>query len=120
MPAVFFVNAAQVSTLEQKTNFLAAYVSAGLSAQLPQLMSQLGVKPRDSFEIGFNRATGLAAAGDLEAAEAAVKAAYKLGELLGFARWFDSGSSTGHGRAGVQTGRVCLYQARFSVVSSHC
>jgi hypothetical protein len=31
----------QVSTLEQKTNFVAAYVSAGLSAQLPQLMSQL-------------------------------------------------------------------------------
>lgn len=72
--------AGQVSTLEQKTNFLAAYVSAGLSAQLPQLMSQLGIKPRDSFEIGFNRATGLAAAGDLEAAETAVKAAYKQGE----------------------------------------
>lgn len=70
----------QVTTLEQKTNFVAAYVSAGLSAQLPQLMSQLGIKPRDSFEIGFNRATGLAAAGDLEAAEAAVKAAYKQGE----------------------------------------
>jgi hypothetical protein len=43
-------------------------------------MSQLGIKPRDSFEIGYNRATGLAAAGDLEAAEAAVKAAYKQGE----------------------------------------
>lgn len=69
-----------MTTLEQKTNFVAAYVSAGLAAQLPQLMSQMGIKPRDSFEIGYNRATGLAAAGDLEAAEAAVKAAYKQGK----------------------------------------
>lgn len=71
-----------MTTLEQKTNFVAAYVSAGLAASLPQLMSSLGVKPRDSFELGFNRATGLAAAGDLETAEAAVKAAYKQGALL--------------------------------------
>lgn len=70
----------QVSSIEQKTNFLAAYVSAGLSAQLPQLMSQLGIKSRDSFEVGFNRATGLAAVGDMEAAATAVKAAYKQGE----------------------------------------
>lgn len=69
-----------MSSIEQKTNFLAAYVSAGLSAQLPQLMSQLGIKPRDSFEVGFNRATGLAAVGDMEAAETAVKAAYKQGK----------------------------------------
>jgi hypothetical protein len=59
---------------------VAAYVSAGLSASLPQLLSSLGAKPRDSFELGFNRATGLAALGDLPAAEAAVKAAYKQGE----------------------------------------
>jgi signal recognition particle subunit SRP72 len=44
-----------VSSLELKTNLLAAYVSAGLSAQLPELMRQLGIKPRDSFEIAFNR-----------------------------------------------------------------
>jgi hypothetical protein len=47
--------ALQVSSLELKTNLLAAYVSAGLSAQLPELMRQLGIKPRDSFEIAFNR-----------------------------------------------------------------
>lgn len=81
------VSPLQVSTLEQKTNFLAAYVSAGLSAQLPQLMSQLGIKPRDSFEVGFNRATGLAAAGELEAAETAVKAAYKQGEVFSLCFW---------------------------------
>jgi signal recognition particle subunit SRP72 len=45
----------QVNSLELKTNLLAAYVSAGLSAQLPELMRQLGIKPRDSFEIAFNR-----------------------------------------------------------------
>ncbi|KAF8057286.1 srp72 [Scenedesmus sp. PABB004] len=72
--------AGQLSGMEQKTNLLAAYVSAGLSAQLPELMKALGVKPRDSFEIGFNRAVGLASLGELEAAETAVKAAYKQGE----------------------------------------
>lgn len=70
----------QVTTLEMKTNLLAAYVTAGLAAQLPELMRQLGIKPRDSFEIAFNRACGLAEAGDTEGAEAAVKAAYKQGE----------------------------------------
>lgn len=72
--------AGQVSSLELKTNLLAAYVSAGRSAQLPELMRQLGMKPRDSFEIAFNRACGLAEVGDEEAAETAVKAAYKQGE----------------------------------------
>jgi hypothetical protein len=53
--AVAHFAALQVSSLELKTNLLAAYVSAGLSAQLPELMRQLGIKPRDSFEIAFNR-----------------------------------------------------------------
>jgi hypothetical protein len=54
-------------------------------------MSQLGIKPRDSFEVGYNRATGLAAAGDMEAAETAVKAAYKQGEAVGLCvgGWLD-------------------------------
>jgi len=89
----------QVSSLEQKTNFLAAYVSAGLSAQLPALMIQLGIKARDSFEVGFNRATGLAAAGDTEAAEAAVKAAYKQGGC-----WRLKGCVWGGGGAGCVCG----------------
>jgi hypothetical protein len=92
----------QVSSIEQKTNFLAAYVSAGLSAQLPQLMSQLGIKPRDSFEVGFNRATGLAAVGDMEAAETAVKAAYKQGEPKHMRVW---GVRLGRGGCAVMDGR---------------
>jgi hypothetical protein len=50
-----FTAVLQVNNLELKTNLLAAYVSAGLSAQLPELMRQLGIKPRDSFEIAYNR-----------------------------------------------------------------
>jgi hypothetical protein len=52
---LYFAAVLQVNSLELKTNLLAAYVSAGLSAQLPELMRQLGIKPRDSFEIAFNR-----------------------------------------------------------------
>lgn len=70
----------QIASLEQKTNFLAAYVSAGLSAKIPDLMSKLGVKPKDSYEIAYNRACALAEVGDAETAETAVKAAYKQGE----------------------------------------
>lgn len=70
----------RVAALEQKNNFLAAYISAGLSARIPELMSRLGVKPKDSYEIAFNRACALADVGDVEAAETAVKAAYKQGE----------------------------------------
>eukprot|EP00878_Enallax_costatus_P023322 GHUV01024796.1.p1 GENE.GHUV01024796.1~~GHUV01024796.1.p1 ORF type:complete len:527 (+),score=199.75 GHUV01024796.1:936-2516(+) len=43
-------------------------------------MSKLGVKPRDSYEVGYNRACALANVSDYEAAETAVKAAYKMGE----------------------------------------
>eukprot|EP00879_Flechtneria_rotunda_P032694 GHRR01035952.1.p1 GENE.GHRR01035952.1~~GHRR01035952.1.p1 ORF type:complete len:218 (+),score=97.89 GHRR01035952.1:638-1291(+) len=70
----------QLSSTEHKTNLLAAYVAAGLAASLPDVMRQLGIKPRDSFEIAFNRAVGLAQQGELDAAETAVKAAYKQGE----------------------------------------
>jgi hypothetical protein len=70
----------QVSSLEQKTNLLAAYVTAGLSSSLPDIINKLGIKPRDSFEIAYNRACGMADTREFEAAETAVKAAYKQGK----------------------------------------
>eukprot|EP00775_Hariotina_reticulata_P001463 gene1463-1805_t len=69
-----------VASLEQKTNLLAAYVTAGLSSSLPDIINKLGIKPRDSFEIAYNRACGMVVNGETEAAETAVKAAYKQGE----------------------------------------
>jgi hypothetical protein len=42
--------------------------------------------PSRACPAGFNRAAGLAALGELEAAEAAVKAAYKQGECCGLSR----------------------------------
>ncbi|EFJ52129.1 hypothetical protein VOLCADRAFT_86969 [Volvox carteri f. nagariensis] len=74
----------KADSLELKTNVLAAYVAAGLSSELPDLMAALKVRPRDSFEVAFNRACGLvsAAGGDpqqLAAAEGDLRMAIKLG-----------------------------------------
>lgn len=84
-------SAGQATRLEQKANYLAAYVSAGLAAKVPELMSKLGLKPRDSYEVGFNRACAVADVGEYDAAETAVKAAYKVGKcgLVGVLLTFD-------------------------------
>ncbi|KAG2499929.1 hypothetical protein HYH03_002216 [Edaphochlamys debaryana] len=69
----------KADSLELKTNVLAAYVAAGLAAELPDLMAALKVKPRDSFEVAFNRSCGLVEAGQLGAAEGELRMALKLG-----------------------------------------
>ncbi|PNW85354.1 hypothetical protein CHLRE_03g182500v5 [Chlamydomonas reinhardtii] len=69
----------KADSLELKTNVLAAYVAAGLSAELPDLMAALKVKPRDSFEVAFNRSCGLVEAGQLASAEGELRMALKMG-----------------------------------------
>ncbi|KAG2448342.1 hypothetical protein HYH02_006924 [Chlamydomonas schloesseri] len=69
----------KADSLELKTNVLAAYVAAGLSAELPDLMAALKVKPRDSFEVAFNRSCGLVEVGQLGTAEGELRMALKMG-----------------------------------------
>jgi signal recognition particle subunit SRP72 len=42
---------AQADSLQLRTNVLAAYVSAGLSREIPDLMSAMKLSTRDSFEV---------------------------------------------------------------------
>jgi signal recognition particle subunit SRP72 len=73
----------QAQLLEIKTNAVAAHVAAGLSAQVPQLMTALKLssgRNAPSFEAEYNRACALVAEGDLAAAEAALKHALRTGE----------------------------------------
>jgi hypothetical protein len=45
----------QMTVMEVQTNMLAAYVAAGLAAQLPALMTTLKLAPKASFEVAYNR-----------------------------------------------------------------
>ncbi|GIL73066.1 hypothetical protein Vretimale_4685 [Volvox reticuliferus] len=69
----------KVDSLDLKTNVLAAYVAAGLSSELPDLMTALKVRAKDSFEVAFNRACGQVAGGQLAAAEGDLRMAIKQG-----------------------------------------
>ncbi|KAJ9504743.1 hypothetical protein QJQ45_024692, partial [Haematococcus lacustris] len=66
-------------SLELRTNVLAAYVAAGLSQELEELMAAMKVTAKDSFEIGYNKACGLAECGRLSEAETELRRALKLG-----------------------------------------
>lgn len=68
-----------MDSLELKTNVLAAYVSASLASEIPALMTALKVSSKQSFELGFNKACGLAEVGELAAAENELRLAIKLG-----------------------------------------
>ncbi|KXZ56772.1 hypothetical protein GPECTOR_1g696 [Gonium pectorale] len=69
----------KAGSLELKTNVLAAYVAAGLAAELPDLMAALGVRSKDGFEAAYNAACGLVEAGQLAAAEYELRQALKMG-----------------------------------------
>lgn len=73
-----------------KTNLLAAYVAAGLAAELPSLLSSLKLNPKASFEVGYNAACGLVAEGKAAAAETALRKAIKQGGC-----WGDAGQQDG-------------------------
>eukprot|EP00798_Chlamydomonas_sp_ICE-L_P008038 gene8038-1272_t len=62
---------------QHKTNVLAAYVAAGLAAEVPALLTAMKVTPKQSFEIGYNKACSLVEAGDWSAAEGDLRMALK-------------------------------------------
>uniref|UniRef100_A0A7S0RTI0 Signal recognition particle subunit SRP72 n=1 Tax=Chlamydomonas leiostraca TaxID=1034604 RepID=A0A7S0RTI0_9CHLO len=77
--ALFQAQKGGESSVELRTNVLAAYVAAGLARELPGLMTAMKLTARDSFEVAFNKACGLVESGEWGAAEAELKAALKLG-----------------------------------------
>eukprot|EP00898_Chlorokybus_atmophyticus_P005459 jgi/Chlat1/5914/Chrsp4S06247 len=57
------------SSLEVKTNVLAAYVSGGRAAEVAAVMQAMKVSPRDGFELAFNAACALLDTGNFAKAE---------------------------------------------------
>lgn len=55
-------------------------MAAGLARELPDLLAAMKISPKQSFEIGYNRACALVDTGDLTAAETALKVAMKQGK----------------------------------------
>ena len=72
----------QVSSLELRTNVLAAYVSGNRAHEVPAVMEAMKISSKDSFEIGFNTACGLLAAGDYVKAQSELEHAQRLGKCL--------------------------------------
>lgn len=70
----------KVDSLEVKSNILAAYVDAELAGQIPELMSNMRITAKQSFELGFNKACGLVKTGAYAAAEKELLMALKLGK----------------------------------------
>ena len=70
----------QVASLELRTNVLAAYVSGSRAHEVPAVMEAMKISPKDSFEIGFNTACGLLAAGDCVSAQDKLEHAQRLGD----------------------------------------
>ncbi len=69
----------QISSLELRTNVLAAYVSGGRAHEVPAVMEAMKISSKDSFEIAFNTACGLVAAGDFALAQKELEHASRLG-----------------------------------------
>mmetsp|Transcript_20977 Transcript_20977/g.35805 ORF Transcript_20977/g.35805 Transcript_20977/m.35805 type:complete len:705 (-) Transcript_20977:159-2273(-) len=69
----------KADSLQLKSNVLAAYVAAGLSREIPDLMAAMKVSPKDGYEVGYNKACGLLDAGDWSAAETELRMALKRG-----------------------------------------
>jgi signal recognition particle subunit SRP72 len=68
-----------VESLDVKANILAAHVAAGLSAQVPGLISSLNLGKKLRFEAAYNKACAVVECGDYDAAETALKLAIKQG-----------------------------------------
>ncbi|CAL5219381.1 g1203 [Coccomyxa viridis] len=69
----------KVSSLDLRTNVLAAYVSGNRAHEVPAVMEAMKISSKDSFEIGFNTACGLLAAGDYVKARSELEHAQRLG-----------------------------------------
>jgi len=63
---------------------LAAYVSGGRAHEVPDVMEAMKISSKDSFEIAFNTACGLVAAGDFSRAQKELENATRLGTSFGF------------------------------------
>ena len=59
---------------------LAAYVSGNRAHEVPAVMEAMKISSKDSFEIGFNTACGLLAAGDYVKAQSGLEHAQRLGK----------------------------------------
>ena len=70
----------QVTSLDLRTNVLAAYVSGKRAHEVPAVMEAMKISSKDSFEIGFNTACGLLAAGGYVKAQRELEHAQRLGE----------------------------------------
>ncbi|GFH29713.1 SRP72 domain-containing protein, partial [Haematococcus lacustris] len=89
----------KAGSLELRTNVLAAYVAAGLSQELEELMAAMKVTAKDSFE-----ACGLAECGRLSEAETELRRALKLGGGGGGAGAADCAAGVRAGPPGAQRG----------------
>mmetsp|Transcript_36119 Transcript_36119/g.92319 ORF Transcript_36119/g.92319 Transcript_36119/m.92319 type:complete len:650 (-) Transcript_36119:136-2085(-) len=68
-------------SLELRTNVLAAYVENGRAREIPELMAAMKIAGEASYEVAFNKACGLlAAGGQLGAAEEALLLAQRIGQ----------------------------------------
>jgi len=70
----------QVTSLELRTNVLAAYVSGNRAHEVPAVMEAMKISSKDSFEIGFNTACSLLAVGDYAKAQSELEHAQRLGK----------------------------------------
>lgn len=70
----------QVTSLDLRTNVLAAYVSGNRAHEVPAVMEAMKISSKDSFEIGFNTACGLLAAGEYGKAQDELEHAQRLGK----------------------------------------
>ena len=72
----------QVSSLELRTNVLAAYVAGGRAAEVPAVCEAMKIAPRDGFEVAFNSACALLAAGQVQRARSELEHAQRLGARI--------------------------------------
>ena len=77
---LWYLSMPQVTSLDLRTNVLAAYVSGKRAHEVPAVMEAMKISSKDSFEIGFNTACGLLAAGEYVKAQRELEHAQRLGE----------------------------------------
>ncbi len=68
-----------MASLELRTNVLAAYVAGGRAAEVPAVCEAMKISAADSFEVAFNMACALLAAGDVPRARTELERAQRLG-----------------------------------------
>ncbi|KAJ3681411.1 hypothetical protein LUZ60_015900 [Juncus effusus] len=72
----------KIDSLDLKTNIIAAYIAAGKSNEVESIMSQLKVKPSNSFEIAYNTACSLVEKNKYVEAEQMLLSARRIGQEM--------------------------------------